>query len=257
MITLLARCGDIMTNINKLLFKVLRRFFFKKTSVVSDSFLSAISIAMIFIGYLHVGMISPSSWNENWSYLEHIYFWFVTFTTIGFGDVMYQINDFEYVVTIYRLFGLALLAGLVDSIAARVKERKKMKVRLKKMKETVKQRTDIAREKMKDFTEDALQDIRLKTEDVLTNVIHKIESPRKERTNYASKIPKAKKKNQMKDNDVNTDVTKFTSDTSNTCYTLQDARLRNKIEEDKYLTDNNDGTIFINYGVYRKKENVW
>ena len=59
------------------------------------------------------------------NYVDNIYFWFVTFSTIDFGDITYDVSDWEYSLMVYRLFGLAWLAGIIDSIVVWLKERRK------------------------------------------------------------------------------------------------------------------------------------
>ena len=135
MVLLLARCGDIMTNINKILFKFLRNHLSCHQSekcVLSDSLLSALSLFALFICYLHVSIIFDKQADLDLNYVDNLYFWFVTFTTIGFGDITYDISDWEFSFMVYRLFGLALLAGIIDSIIGWLKERRK---KLKKVRE--------------------------------------------------------------------------------------------------------------------------
>ena len=60
--------------------------------------------------------------------IDSIYFWIVTFTTVGFGDIVISVDDQENFLmaclVVYRTFGLALLAGLIDSLVAWVNVRK-------------------------------------------------------------------------------------------------------------------------------------
>ena len=135
MVLLLASCGDIMTNINKILFKFLRNRLSCHQSekcVLSDSLLSALSLFALFICYLHVSIFFDKQADLDLNYVDNLYFWFVTFTTIGFGDITYDISDREFSFMVYRLFGLALLAGIIDSIVGWLKERRK---KLKKVRE--------------------------------------------------------------------------------------------------------------------------
>ena len=63
-----------------------------------------------------------------WMLIDSIYFWIVTFTTVGFGDIVISVDDQENFLmaclVVYRTFGLALLAGLIDSLVAWVNVRK-------------------------------------------------------------------------------------------------------------------------------------
>ena len=65
---------------------------------------------------------------SKWTFIDSIYFWFVTFTTVGFGDVIEPLeSEVDYVIplVLYRIFGLTLLAGVIDSMVAWLKVRKK------------------------------------------------------------------------------------------------------------------------------------
>ena len=124
-----------MTNINKILFKFLRNHLSCHQSekyILSDSLLSALSLFALFICYLHVSIFFDKQADLDLNYVDNLYFWFVTFTTIGFGDITYDISDREFSFMVYRLFGLALLAGIIDSIVGWLKERRK---KLKKVRE--------------------------------------------------------------------------------------------------------------------------
>ena len=128
MVLLLARCGDIMTNINKILFKFLKNRLCSNLPgkyLLSDSLLSALSLFVLFTCYLHVSFFLDKQADFDLNYVDNIYFWFVTFSTIGFGDITYELSDWEYLLMVYRLFGLTLLAGIIDSIVVWLKERRK------------------------------------------------------------------------------------------------------------------------------------
>ena len=46
--------------------------------------------------------------------LDIVYYWIVTFTTVGLGDITYPLEkEVEFFVehVVYRVFGLSLLAG--------------------------------------------------------------------------------------------------------------------------------------------------
>lgn len=165
MMTLLARCGTIISATNKRFYGLLRKYCCipcnrreaakkgkrkstlsdeaqedttKTTSpCVSDELLSVISIHLIFLGFLWGG-IWYGIWKgtNDWSYIDVIYFWFVTFTTCGYGDMTYSIqvevdNIFEH--TIYRLFGLALLSAIINAIASYINYRTEIKKKVDKV----------------------------------------------------------------------------------------------------------------------------
>ena len=115
-----------MTSINRQVFKLILKCCCGKKRCVSESLLSVISITLVFAGYMRVGHILTRILKiQNWTYLDSTYFWFVTFTTVGFGDINYPITDAQYVIIVYRLFGLALLAGFIDSLTVWLNERRK------------------------------------------------------------------------------------------------------------------------------------
>ena len=62
----------------------------------------------------------------DWSFVDTCYFWLVTFTTVGFGDVHFPLEveiDHFYELVVYRVFGLAFLAGIIEAIYGYVKYR--------------------------------------------------------------------------------------------------------------------------------------
>ncbi len=64
--------------------------------------------------------------SEGWSFHESVYFWFITITTVGFGDyVPYEgrkpktllVTLLYYIGSFYLLIGLALIASLIQCIS--------------------------------------------------------------------------------------------------------------------------------------------
>ena len=136
MITLLARCGDILTGINRNVLipsigNLLEYRNIKLGERVSPELLSAITITVVLVLYIHVGIVVSMS-REDWTYVDATYFWIVTFTTVGFGDQTMEIRVLQGALIVYRMFGLALLAGVIDSLVAWIKMRKEQ---LKKIEE--------------------------------------------------------------------------------------------------------------------------
>ena len=74
---------------------------------------------------------------NNWSLIDTVYFWLVTFTTVGFGDkhlpLQVEIEHFTALV-LCRVFGLSFLAGVIESIQSYVKYRKVILIRENKRK---------------------------------------------------------------------------------------------------------------------------
>ena len=63
---------------------------------------------------------------EGWTMEQSVYFWFTTLTTVGFGDFVpfegrqppnLVLTVFYYIGTFYLMFGLALIASFIQSIA--------------------------------------------------------------------------------------------------------------------------------------------
>ena len=75
----------------------------------------------MFGAYLTAGVMFTMH-TEQWDPVDSVYFWIVTFTTVGFGDIVQdskiQMDEYMPVLLIYRTFGLALLAGVIDSLVA-------------------------------------------------------------------------------------------------------------------------------------------
>ena len=64
---------------------------------------------------------------KDWTLLDTLYFWLVTFTTVGFGDVHFSLDvevKHVYELLFYRLLGLSFSAGIIDSIHKYLKYRR-------------------------------------------------------------------------------------------------------------------------------------
>ena len=73
------------------------------------------------IAYLHIGVAINIFCYEGWTYVDSLYFWMVTFTTVGFGDKLLPL-DGQIKLIPYRLFGLSLVAGIIDSLVSWMKK---------------------------------------------------------------------------------------------------------------------------------------
>ena len=59
--------------------------------------------------------------------VDTFYFWLVTFTTVGFGDVHFPLEveiDHFYELLLYRVCGLSFLAAIIESIDAYLRYRR-------------------------------------------------------------------------------------------------------------------------------------
>uniref|UniRef100_A0A5K3FEE4 Ion_trans_2 domain-containing protein n=1 Tax=Mesocestoides corti TaxID=53468 RepID=A0A5K3FEE4_MESCO len=85
-----------------------------------------------FFLYLFMGAMIFAYW-ENWTFLDAMYFVFVTVSTIGFGDMLPGMDDAHPVhrtnkfisALVYLLFGLAMVAMCFDLIQLEVKRKSK------------------------------------------------------------------------------------------------------------------------------------
>ena len=77
----------------------------------------------------------------NWSAINCMYFWFCTVTTIGFGDLVVPDHEAATVVPwlLMKTLTLAVMAGVINSLAVVLQKRKIPKVRCSKKKEVVTQ----------------------------------------------------------------------------------------------------------------------
>ena len=65
--------------------------------------------------------------SDNRSIVDIVYFWLVTFTTVGFGDLGHSLEfeiDHAYDLTVYRVFGLSLVAAIIESLQSDISLRK-------------------------------------------------------------------------------------------------------------------------------------
>lgn len=75
---------------------------------------------LLIVGYVSIGAMMFSLWEEDWDFLIGSYFCFITLSTIGFGDFVpgTSLNDPSQqklvLCSLYLVFGLALLAMCFD-----------------------------------------------------------------------------------------------------------------------------------------------
>ena len=81
---------------------------------VNESFNLPISVAVtILIIYILLGACMYSIWEE-WTYLEAIYFVFISLSTIGFGDVIPAHTNFFIISSLYIFIGLSLVSMCIN-----------------------------------------------------------------------------------------------------------------------------------------------
>ena len=121
MMTLLRSCGIILMAFNKKIHILICHYFSKEREYVGNQLLEIVSMCFMFLVFMvlviwHDKTISQV---QDWSMLDTFYFWLVTFTTVGFGDIHFPLQveiDHFYELVIYRIFGLSFLAGIIESI---------------------------------------------------------------------------------------------------------------------------------------------
>lgn len=59
--------------------------------------------------------------DDGWSFVQGLYVWFITFTTVGFGEAVPRIMT-EYQLNFLTVAGLCFMSALVDSIALYVEK---------------------------------------------------------------------------------------------------------------------------------------
>ena len=129
MMTLLRSCGAMIMAINKKINKLIQRRCSGRKEYVSDQLASVISMCLMFLTFMVLVVWHDKNVNEikKWSWIDTFYFWLVTFTTVGFGDIHFPLEveiDHFYELVLFRVFGLSFLAGIIESIHVYIKYRK-------------------------------------------------------------------------------------------------------------------------------------
>ncbi len=80
-------------------------------------------VVLIFVGYTLISALLIQQDEKGWSYLQSVYFTFITYTTIGFGDVLptthYEEGEF-FACFMFSMFGLAVTSTCVTLVQAKV-----------------------------------------------------------------------------------------------------------------------------------------
>ena len=128
MMSLLRSCGAILTALNKRFYRSVRHYLFRGVKGWSEELLSVVSMTFLFIVYLSLGIWHDSlDRSDNRSIVDVIYYWVVSFTTVGFGDIVHSVEfeiEHAYELTVYRVFGLSLVAAIIESLQSYIELRK-------------------------------------------------------------------------------------------------------------------------------------
>ena len=155
-ISLLKRAGSIISAAQQKMVGFFLNTCLKVKQSMSKEIVSLLSLFLIFCGYLVLGIWYSMLVDEmkNWSLLDTIYYWIITFTTVGFGDMTYSLQlemDHMPFFILYRVFGLSLIAAIIDAIdacikAVKIKERKDdLQKKLKELRGGVLEKADMLR----------------------------------------------------------------------------------------------------------------
>lgn len=129
MMTLMKECGAVLTCANKKFYGLLSRYICGPDAAISQELLSVFSITFIFFCFMAGGIWYDTTKlraGTDWTYVNVVYFWIVTFTTVGFDTPLQLQVELQHVyqLLVYRLFGLSFLAGIIDSLKVYVEYRK-------------------------------------------------------------------------------------------------------------------------------------
>ncbi|XP_015111056.1 TWiK family of potassium channels protein 7 isoform X2 [Diachasma alloeum] len=73
------------------------------------------AVVLLFI-YLSCGAAMFMLWEDDWNFFDGFYFWFVTMTTIGFGDLVPKKPKYMLLCSLYILVGLALTGTIIELV---------------------------------------------------------------------------------------------------------------------------------------------
>ena len=123
-LVVLAKCGDILTSINAITCNLILKGCPPMKRYITSEALNIYLMLLMNIIWFHIGVgIVMENTDPKWSYIDSIYFWVVTFTTVGFGDKLLSYES-QNAALPYRLVGLSLIAAIIDAISKWVSARK-------------------------------------------------------------------------------------------------------------------------------------
>eukprot|EP00058_Branchiostoma_floridae_P020981 XP_002606471.1 hypothetical protein BRAFLDRAFT_93262 [Branchiostoma floridae] len=131
---LLALVGGQLGDANRWMDKRVKEQLSKK--IKNPGFISIVGILVSLIVMLSVFFFVPALIftlvEEDWSYLEALYYCFITLSTVGFGDFVaalpsdtmaYAVNTiYKFVVFLWIMVGLTFLAGALDLMVTKLKD---------------------------------------------------------------------------------------------------------------------------------------
>ena len=118
MLWYLALCGQTQTEIYRIILKSLRTCFWHQNDKSYKDIGPVIISMFVLVIFWFVGAVSLHK-STDLSLLDCIYFWFTTFSTTGFGDILISGHtgvSASYAWMVYKWFLLNLVFGLIHSI---------------------------------------------------------------------------------------------------------------------------------------------
>ena len=111
----LVSIGRIITNVLRFVIKTAALLTCKKQMKHGEMNLVAFSLMVLLLASLMSLTALIYCFLDNWRLIDGFYFSFVTFSTIGYGDIIPARNSGSKIFIAYLEFGLAIVAGVVDS----------------------------------------------------------------------------------------------------------------------------------------------
>jgi hypothetical protein len=118
----LAELGKLLTLLLKAAYSYPRRMLKlckagdENDYAVDEEFNLPVGVAVgVSVLYMLLGALMYQVW-EDWSYLDGFYFIFISISTVGFGDILPSDNEYFLMSFAYQLFGLALVAMVINVI---------------------------------------------------------------------------------------------------------------------------------------------
>ena len=115
--------GENMFALQKKLITKLNRMCLKKDSIPQQLpekcllFNVFLAITLIVIGAI-MEIFATRGTNEPWNFVDGTYVWFITFTTVGFGDLIPGKQLPGWFVCLYSLLGLCVMSALLNALTA-------------------------------------------------------------------------------------------------------------------------------------------
>ncbi|OUC40343.1 Ion channel [Trichinella nativa] len=88
--------------------------------VVDDTGISAFFVLSIFVFYNAAGALLFTSM-ERWSFMDSLYFCFISISTVGFGDFVPKNDPWYIILYCYTALGIAITTMCIDLVGTRIK----------------------------------------------------------------------------------------------------------------------------------------